>query len=64
MEAAELRRDIKEAQDLIDRLQRRYLSGDAGPPPVAVGLPASPPALGRAVEKSRPSSSWSSGGRR
>jgi len=28
MEAGELRRDIKEAQDLIDRLMRRYLSGD------------------------------------
>ncbi len=42
MEAAELRRDLKEAQALIDQLQRRYLSGDAGPPPVAVGLPASP----------------------
>jgi hypothetical protein len=27
MEAAELRRDIKEAQDHIDQLQRRYLSG-------------------------------------
>jgi hypothetical protein len=29
MEAAELRRDLKEAQMHIDRLQRRYLSGDA-----------------------------------
>jgi hypothetical protein len=47
MEAAELRRDIKEAQDHIDRLQRRYLSGGACPPPVAIGLPASPQALGR-----------------
>ena len=28
MEAAGLRRDIKEARDHIDRLQRRYLSGD------------------------------------
>ena len=28
MEAAELRRDIKEAQALIDQLQRRYLNGD------------------------------------
>jgi hypothetical protein len=28
MEAAELRRDIAEAQGHIDRLQRRYLSGD------------------------------------
>jgi hypothetical protein len=27
-EAAALRRDIREAQVLIDRLQRRYLSGD------------------------------------
>jgi hypothetical protein len=27
MEAAELRRDIKEAQALIDQLQRRYLNG-------------------------------------
>ena len=27
-EAAELRRDIKEAQALIDQLQRRYLNGD------------------------------------
>ena len=29
MEAAELRRDLKEAQALIDQLQRRYMSGDA-----------------------------------
>jgi hypothetical protein len=28
MEAAELRRDLKEAQALIDQLQRRYLNGD------------------------------------
>jgi hypothetical protein len=28
LEAATLRRDIQEAQFLIDRLQRRYLSGD------------------------------------
>ena len=28
MEAAELRRDIEEAQALIDQLQRRYLNGD------------------------------------
>jgi hypothetical protein len=28
MEAAELRRDIKEARDHIDQLQRRYLNGD------------------------------------
>jgi hypothetical protein len=28
LEAAALRRDIKEAQFLIDRLQRRYLNGD------------------------------------
>ena len=28
MEAAALRRDIQEAQFFIDRLQRRYLSGD------------------------------------
>ena len=28
MEAATLRRDIDEAQRLIDRLQRRYLNGD------------------------------------
>ena len=28
MEAAELRRDIKEAQALIDQLQRRYLNSD------------------------------------
>jgi hypothetical protein len=28
MEAAALRRDIQEAQFLIDRLQRRYLNGD------------------------------------
>jgi len=27
-EAAELRRDLKEAQALIDQLQRRYLNGD------------------------------------
>jgi len=27
MEAAALRRDIQEAQFLIDRLQRRYLNG-------------------------------------
>jgi hypothetical protein len=33
LEAAALRRDIKKAQVLIDRLQRRFLSGDAGPPP-------------------------------
>ena len=30
MEAAELRRDIKEAQALIDQLQRRYLNGLRG----------------------------------
>jgi hypothetical protein len=28
MEAAALRRDIKEARDYIDQLQRRYLNGD------------------------------------
>jgi hypothetical protein len=28
LEAAALRRDIKEAEFLIDRLQRRYLNGD------------------------------------
>jgi hypothetical protein len=28
LEAATLRRDIQQAQFLIDRLQRRYLSGD------------------------------------
>jgi hypothetical protein len=28
LEAAALRRDIQEAQFLIDRLQRRYLNGD------------------------------------
>jgi hypothetical protein len=28
MEAAELRRDLKEARALIDQLQRRYLNGD------------------------------------
>jgi len=28
MEAAALRRDIQEAQALIDQLQRRYLNGD------------------------------------
>ena len=28
LEAAKLRRDIKEAKALIDRLQRRYLNGD------------------------------------
>ena len=28
MEAAALRRDIQEAQFLIDRLRRRYLNGD------------------------------------
>jgi hypothetical protein len=28
MEAAALRRDIQEAQFLIDRLERRYLNGD------------------------------------
>jgi hypothetical protein len=28
MEAAGLRREIKEAQALIDRLERRYLNGD------------------------------------
>jgi hypothetical protein len=32
MEAAALRRDIKEAQALIDRLQRRYLNGDERTP--------------------------------
>jgi hypothetical protein len=48
LEAAALRRDIKKAQVLIDRLQRRFLSGDAGPPPPeSVGLPVSRPALGR-----------------
>jgi len=46
VEAATLRRDISEAQAHIDRLQRRYLSGDACPPPVAVDLPASSQALG------------------
>jgi hypothetical protein len=50
LEAAALRRDIKKAQVLIDRLQRRFLSGDAGPPPEGVGLPASRPALGRQKE--------------
>ena len=30
LEAAALRRDMQEAQVLIDRLQRRYLSGDEG----------------------------------
>jgi len=28
LEAAALRRDIREAESLIDRLQRRYLNGD------------------------------------
>jgi hypothetical protein len=28
MEAASLRRDIQEAESLIDRLQRRYLNGE------------------------------------
>ena len=28
MEASALRRDIQEAQFLIDRLQRRYMNGD------------------------------------
>jgi hypothetical protein len=32
-EAAALRRDINEAQFLIDRLERRYLSGNGQPPP-------------------------------
>ena len=48
LEAAALRRDIAEAQRHIDRLQRRYLSGDgriqqlpaAGQPPAVVGLQA------------------------
>ena len=30
LEAAALRRDMQEAHVLIDRLQRRYLSGDEG----------------------------------
>jgi len=34
-DAAMLRRDIDEAQMLIDRLQRRYLSGKPGAGPVA-----------------------------
>ncbi len=34
-DAAMLRRDIDEAQVLIDRLHRRYLSGKAGAGPVA-----------------------------
>ena len=32
LEAAALRRDIREAQVLIDRLQRRYLNGGEHPP--------------------------------
>ena len=31
LQAAGLRRDIREAQGFIDRLQRRYLSGDEVP---------------------------------
>jgi hypothetical protein len=30
MQAAELRRDIKQARDYIDQLHRRYLNGDGG----------------------------------
>jgi septal ring factor EnvC (AmiA/AmiB activator) len=46
LEAAALHRDIEEAQFLIDRLQRRYLSGDestkpAGRLPLAMVGPAS-----------------------
>jgi hypothetical protein len=37
LEAAALRRDIREAQVLIDRLQRRYLSGDEGTQQRAAG---------------------------
>jgi len=37
LEAAALRRDIREAQVLIDRLHRRYLNGSASPAPVNVG---------------------------
>jgi hypothetical protein len=48
MEAAELRRDLKEAQALIDKLQRRYLNGDeliqlrpaGGQPRAVMGLQA------------------------
>lgn len=36
-EAAALRRDIDEAQVLIDRLYRRYLTGPTGPTPLTVG---------------------------
>ncbi|WP_424751463.1 hypothetical protein [Mycobacterium sp.] len=36
-EAAALRRDIDEAQVLIDRLHRRYLNPSASPAPVTVG---------------------------
>jgi hypothetical protein len=32
MEAAALRRDMQEAEVLIDRLKRRYLNGDDHPP--------------------------------
>jgi hypothetical protein len=38
-QAAGLRRDIREAQGFIDRLQRRYLSGDE-PPRVTGKRPA------------------------
>jgi hypothetical protein len=37
LEAAALRRDIQEAQFLIGRLQRRYLSGDERPQQLPVG---------------------------
>ena len=53
LEAAALRRDIKKAQVLIDRLQRRFLSGDASPPPEGAGLPASRPALGHATSAAK-----------
>jgi hypothetical protein len=46
MEAAALRRDIQETQFLIDRRQRRYLSGGTGQPHTAVAFPASPVGVG------------------
>src|SRR6516162_8152063 len=61
VEAAALRRDIREAQFLIDRLQRRYLNGDeraqqhlAGRQPVAMA--------GRRAGQLGPSSDGGSGG--
>jgi hypothetical protein len=43
-EAAALRRDINEAQFLIDRLERRYLNGNGHAPPRRSGQPRRSPA--------------------